>query len=210
MGPCKPWPEKSPHYIEGILEHGFYDYTTDPVLIDAFWFSFPDASIGMRLGVWHLRSHGGGIRVLRVIAVDIESPEGHGVDGFAGLKELESKLGPLPRSWANGTPSDGEHRLLTVPEGVELTNLEGGNALAPGVELKAKGQVLVPPSPGYLVKDRVRMAELPGAWVDTWVEKSSSKKYREDVRGNKRRFGARRPIGERVPEGGRLFSFTIR
>jgi len=170
VGPCKHWPEKSPHYIESILEHGLYDYTTDPVRIDAFWDSFPDASIGARLGQWHLRSEDGGIRVVRVIAVDIESPEGHvespeghGVDGFAGLKELEGRHGALPRTWTNETPSDGEHRLLTVPEGVELTNLEGDNALAPGVELKAKGQVLVPPSPGYRVKDKVRMAELPRA-----------------------------------------------
>jgi hypothetical protein len=89
VGPCKHWPEKSSHWIEGILEHGVKDYTTDPAKIDAFWEEFPGASIGMRLGPpWRLRSEGGEVRVVRVVAVDVESKRGHGVDGFAGLKRL--------------------------------------------------------------------------------------------------------------------------
>ena len=101
VGPCKHWPVKKPHFIKGILEHGFNDFTTDTATIDAFWDMFPEASIGMRLGEWHLRFQRGGIRVVCVIAVDIESKKSHGVDGFTGLKELEMKLGPLPHTWSN-------------------------------------------------------------------------------------------------------------
>jgi hypothetical protein len=207
VGPCKPWPEKSPRWKKGLLERGFNDYTTDLAKIDAFWEEFPDASIGTRLGEWRLRSEGGQIRVVRVVAVDVdvESKKGHGVDGFAGLKELEGRLGPLPRTWTNETPSDGEHRLFLLPEDVELTNLEGANALAPGVELKANGQVLAPPSPGYRVKVKAQVAELPRAWVDACVERSSSKKNRKDLRGEKGHAKAKTPVGERVPEGGRYF-----
>lgn len=205
MGPCKPYPEKSPLWIKGRLEHGYNDYTTDLATIDAFWAVFPDASIGMRLGPWHLRSEGGETRVVRVVAVDVESKKGHGVDGFAGLKDLEAKHGPLPPTWTNGTPSHGEHRLFTLPEGVDLTNLEGDNALAPGVELKANGQVLAPPSPGYSVKNKSPMAELPRAWAKACVEKSSPHKNRQDVRGKKRHSRIKRPVGEKVPEGQRFF-----
>jgi hypothetical protein len=207
VGPCKPWPEKSPRWKKVLLERGFNDYTTDLAKIDAFWEEFPDASIGTRLGEWRLRSEGGQIRVVRVVAVDVdvESKKGHGVDGFAGLKELEGKLGTLPRTWTNETPSDGEHCLFLLPEDVELTNLEGANALAPGVELKANGQVLAPPSPGYRVKVKAQVAELPRAWLDAWVERSSSKENRKDLRGEKGHAKAKTPVGERVPEGGRYF-----
>jgi hypothetical protein len=159
----------------------------------------------MWLGEWHLRSEAGESRVVKPVVVDVESKKGHRVDGFTELKKLEGKLGPLPRTRTNETPSDGEHRLFTLPEDIELKNLEGDSALAPGVELKANGQVLAPPSPGYSVKDNAPMAELPRAWVDAWAEKSSSQKNRQADRGKKRHSRIKTPHGERVPEGQRFF-----
>jgi hypothetical protein len=159
---CKDWPEKSPHYIRGLLERGHLDATSDERKIEAMFARYPDASLGLRLE--------------HIVVVDVESKEGHGVDGYASLRKLEKRHGVLPDTWVNATPSSGEHRLYRAPEGVQLTNRTGDGALAPGVEFKASGYVLVPPSPGYSVKEHRQVAELP----DTWVEFLAKPTTKED------------------------------
>jgi predicted ArsR family transcriptional regulator len=161
---CKPWPEKSPHYIRGILERGHLDATCDGRKIEAMFARYPEASLGLRLE--------------RVVVVDVESKEGHGVDGYSSVEELESHYGALPETWTNATPSGGEHRLYRAPEGMRLTNRTGDHALAPGVEFKASGYVLVPPSPGYSVKYRQQVAKLPAEWVKL-LAKPTSKEPRK-------------------------------
>ncbi|MGB5903599.1 MAG: bifunctional DNA primase/polymerase [Xanthobacteraceae bacterium] len=56
--------------------------TTDPDLIRAYWKQYPDADIGMVTGDG-------------LFVVDVDSVEGHGVDGFASLAALEQKIGGL-------------------------------------------------------------------------------------------------------------------
>ncbi len=185
MLPCKAAPDKSPHYIRRILEHGSLDATTDLKMVDTFWGHFPDASIGVRLE---------GIAV-----VDIESVEGHNVDGYAALGGLEAKHGSLPRTRTHGTASGGEHRLYKVPEGVQLTNRTGKDAIAPGVELKVNGYVLVPPSPGYTVKDDAPMEELPA-----WLIELAKKEEKESLSRPRERTTRAGVLNEGpIPEGQR-------
>ncbi len=182
--PCRhaddPRRPKEPYWVEGMLERGHLDATSDRSRIHALWTRFPGASIGAVLE--------------REAVVDIESLEGHGVDGFASLKTLETELGELPKTRTHGTANGGEHRVCTIPEGVRLENTE----LAPGVELKVNGYVLVPPSPGYSILDASPKAELPTAWAELALSK----------RGKERATGARdrssqATDGERITEGRR-------
>jgi predicted ArsR family transcriptional regulator/DNA-binding transcriptional ArsR family regulator len=179
---CKPWPEKAPHYIRGLLERGHLDATDEDRKIEAMFARYPDASLGLRLE--------------RVVVIDVESKKGHGVDGFPSLRELERRYGTLPGTWVNATPSGGEHRLYRAPEGMRLTNRTGDSAIAPGVEFKATGYVLVPPSPGYSVKDRRRVAELPAEWAELLAEPTS----RESSKPSKRSCDTLVSIGLAGPE----------
>jgi len=160
------------------LEEGFNSATADHELIDVMFAHFPGSSIGVRL------------QSRLVAVVDTESVEGHGVDGYAARRQLEAELGPLPPTRTHGTATGGEHGLFLVPEGIELTNCE----LAPGVELKVNGGILVPPSPGYTVKVKTRMAELPEAWVER------ARKKPKEISGD-RESASSRPKVE-VQDGG--------
>jgi predicted ArsR family transcriptional regulator len=157
---CKGWPEKSPHYIRGILEHGHKDATSDSRKVEAMWARHPKASIGLRLEQY--------------VVVDTDVRPERGIDGYSGLSELEAKHGALPKTWTISTPSGGEQSYFIVPKGVNLTNKTGDGALAPGVEFKASGYVLVPPSPGYSVKHRRPVEELPDTWVEFLTEPATA------------------------------------
>jgi hypothetical protein len=163
-------------------------------MVDTFWGHFPDASIGVRLE--------------GTAAVDIESVEGHNVDGYAALGGLEAEHGALPRTRTHGTASGGEHRLYKVPEGVQLTNRTGKDAIAPGVELKVNGYVLVPPSPGYTVKDDAPIEELPKNWIEL-----ARKKEKESLSRPRERTHRTGVLNEKpIPEGernSRLFFWAL-
>lgn len=191
--PCQHWPNKKPHFIRRLLEHGHLDASSDPDKVEAMWSHFPTASIGMRLE---------GIAV-----VDVETPVGHGVDGYASLARLqrEDELGPLPDTWTVGTPSDGEHSYLRVPAGTSLSNRTRKHALAPGVEVKVRGYVIVPPSRGYSVKKRTAMAVLPDRWVDALRKKPEAPRE-DDASPTKAGHGpgvTRHLDGPKIPEGQR-------
>lgn len=142
---------KAPVWIEGLLENGKNDYTTD---LKTLTMMFSRAGRG---------ATGVGMRLERLAVVDIEHPDKRpgGPDGFAECQQLEEEHGELPATRTHGTANGGAHRIYKIPEGVELT----GKGLAPGVELLVKGQIVVPPSPGRTVEDPREPVELPEAWV---------------------------------------------
>lgn len=85
---------------------------------------------------------------------------------------------------------------------MELKNRTGEKSLAPGVELKVNGYVLVPPSPGYTVKDDSPIEELPPAWVKLAKEKTRPTSRPRDG-GGSNRPRVEVPEGEPVHEGSR-------
>ena len=135
-------------------ENGHLDATFDATQLNAWWTATERANVGNALSEDELE-------------LDIESVEGHEVDGFATFHELEEHLGELPRTFTVRTATNGEHRRFKLPTDVVGKPLR--RYLGKGVELKSKGQVVMPPSvingKRYTVKDASDIAELPPEWL---------------------------------------------
>jgi Bifunctional DNA primase/polymerase, N-terminal len=104
---------------------GFHLATTDPDQIKAWWTRWPKAMIGVRvLGTF--------------IVIDVDPRNG------GSLEALQELAGPLPATltaWS-GRGDGGRHLYFRRPAG-ELT----GSRLKPlGIDLKANGYVIAPPS----------------------------------------------------------------
>lgn len=73
-------PDKSPQ--GDVCPNGLKDASSDPKTVRRYWERHPEANIAIRPA--------GGVAV-----IDIESVQGHGVDGFAQFNRLTDELGPL-------------------------------------------------------------------------------------------------------------------
>src|SRR3974390_3296280 len=121
--PCKQ--DKSPHYSQPDLEHGFLNATTDPEQIRGWWTRWPNAMIGAPTGT-------------RFDVLDLDSKNGK--DGLAVVSNW-AELSPLIACTGNG----GRH-LYFRPDGIPCTSDE----IALGVDTRGSGgYVIVPPSTGY-------------------------------------------------------------
>lgn len=150
--PCRPAPDKSPLTGEG----GFYNATTDPDQIEAWWTEYPDASFGEPTGE-------------RYWVFDIDLKPDKGVDGYLALHDLEREHGKLPDTYTVGTPLGGEHRRYLVPEGVTIPNSR--SRIGQGLDVQGTGgYVLIPPSQGYTVVNDAPIAEAP-AWLIELITK---------------------------------------
>ena len=107
--------------------HGLSDATTDLQQIAQWWDKRPHSNIGIRPTEYQF-------------VIDVESVEGHGVDGHATLAELIADLGPLPDNCPIvETATGGLHIWLSYDGGL----LYG--SYGPGVEIKGYGRYLVAP-----------------------------------------------------------------
>ena len=169
MFPCRHAPDKSP-----LTRRGFKDASRDTSRVHGFWSANPGASIGVPAGE---RS---GFFVLDA-------------DRMGALDELP---GELPETLTVGTPRGGRHVYFRHAEGV--TNSTG--ALPEGLDVRGEGgYVVVPPSPGYTVERRAKIAEAPG-----WLLELVREKPKLGVEGSRSRdrVGAGEiPRGEPIPEG---------
>lgn len=105
--------------------HGVRDATTDTDTIVAWWAARPDSAIATRPQLWS------------VCALDID-PRSGGLDTFEILKTQYPGLeSPLMAE----TPRGGFHIYFRTPEGKHLPG-----SLGPGVEIKYRGQITLPPS----------------------------------------------------------------
>ena len=141
---------KVPH--AKLAPHGHKDATSDAEIIEG-WRSHNVTAIATVPG-----------RRFAVVDVDVRT------DGFTLLHELEKQFGPLPATATVLTPSGGEHRWFSLPEGAEVASRSAAFG-APGVDVKSKGgYVLVPPSLGQGGKYQwdagtEDIAELPAKWL---------------------------------------------
>jgi len=121
----------------------------------------------------------------RLVVIDVDR---HGVDGFESLKELETKLGPLPETVTVLSGGGGEHQYFAYPSD-GLPVLSGD--LVPGIQIKADNghQVVIPPSihpdTGARYEWEVAhhpedtpLAELPALWLE-YIRKSKDISQRE-------------------------------
>jgi hypothetical protein len=131
---------------EPLTKRGFYDATTDPRRVTAYWKKHPEANIavptGERSGFFNLD-----------------------VDRLAALAELPQEL---PETLTIRTPSGGLHFCFEHVEGI--TNSSGN--LPDGIDVRGEGgYVLVPPSPGYKIEHRVPIAAAPKWLIELIKEK---------------------------------------
>jgi bifunctional DNA primase/polymerase-like protein/primase-like protein len=76
-----------------------------------------------------------------IFVVDIDTPEGHDVDGFASLRALERKHGRLPPTLMAESPSGSRHYYFNYPADVTI---KSSTSIARGIDLP--GMVIAPPS----------------------------------------------------------------
>jgi hypothetical protein len=158
--PAPPTGEKKPICLGG---RDFSNATHNSDKIRQHWKQHPDANI--------IR------RVFGTIVLDIESVEGHpraaekamlegkpfGIDA---LQKLERELGQLPKTLLYQTWSGGLQITYTRPNIDKKLKRE----LAPGVELKYNGIVMLPPSiregKRYKILDDCNITGLPEKWAE--------------------------------------------
>jgi hypothetical protein len=176
--PAPPTGEKKPIEKAGS---DFSAATDDAVELRRLWTKHPDANI--------IR------RVYGTLTLDVESEEGHPEAaararaegkkfGIEALRELELENGQLPKTFLCGTWSGGLHVTYNAPQGFE--DMKFKSELAPGVELRSKGIVMMPPSvrggKSYRVIDDATVADLPEKWIEFCTKEQPSPDDWEQVR----------------------------
>jgi RecA-family ATPase len=111
--------QKSPPLIKGWHKQA----TTDEAQIREWWTCYPTNS---NVGV-----HAAGLLI-----VDVDPKKG----GAESLKALEKEI-PLAETYTVSTPSGGEHRYFSLPQGVEIAN--GVDSLGPGLDIRTTGGYVV-------------------------------------------------------------------
>ena len=114
-----------------------YEGSIDPAQIEQWWAKYPDALIGCPMG-----------RRTGVFVLDVDSLEGHGVDGIKNWQLLELEFQPAVFTRTHWSASKGIHLLFrwdecrpigtslgNLPKGMEVKG-EGGQIILPGSVLR--------------------------------------------------------------------------
>jgi hypothetical protein len=81
-----------------------------------------------------------------IFVLDVDTIEGHGVDGIASMRELEARHGQLPETLTVVSPSGSRHYYFQHP-GTKVKN--STSELGPGIDVRGDGgMVIAPPSRG--------------------------------------------------------------
>ncbi len=149
----------APRSVSQILLEGskfgkdpYAQASRDPEIIRAWWEKTPAANIAIAGGQGHLW-------------IDRDPRNG----GDDSLLELEIELGPLPDTFTQSTPGDGEHYAFSVPY-----DLASHNAFRPGIDIKCFHGFVAGlgskrakyPNKTYTIKHDLPVAPLPQSWID--------------------------------------------
>ena len=144
MFPCEPGGKRP------LTPSGFWDATTDPRRVRAWWGRRPSANVGVPTG-----------RRSGLVVLDVD----RGGGGPESLAALEREHGPAPETARARTGGGGAHLFFRYPPGREVRNSAG--VLGPGLDVRGEGgYVVVPPSRtrgAYGWVDRSPLAE--AAWL---------------------------------------------
>ena len=139
-----------------LTRHGLLDASPDLGVIDAWWTRHPDANVAVAIPPGRA-------------VVDVDPRNG----GDATLAALESRYGPLPHTVTALTGGGGRHFWLLLPDG--MTAKSCGDALGPGVDVKAQGGYVVVPSSlhasgrPYTYAAGCELGVVPIATAPAWV-----------------------------------------
>src|SRR5262249_54431046 len=142
--------------------------TRDAAEIRRDFARWPTANIGAPTGATN-----------RIVVVDTDTVEGHGVDGAASLARLEAAHGPLPYTLMAISPRLGQHRYCQHP-GAGIKIKSTSSEIGAGVDVKADGgMIILPPSvtPGvgvYRWLNKLPIAAMPVWLVELTREKPPS------------------------------------
>ena len=100
---------------------------------------------------------------LLVLDIDVRHAKG----GMEALRTLESEHGDLPETFTVRTPSGGEHRYFTLPEGVEINN--NANKLLAGLDVRTRGGYVVAPGSRTPEGEYVIERDVPPAPAPQWL-----------------------------------------
>ncbi len=120
--------------LGAAVPNGHKNATTDGATIREWWRKYPNANVGIRVGVDY-----------NLLVLDVDNKGGK--DGGAALAQLEERLGPLPANqYTVRTPTGGIHLYFPFPR--ELIDKPIKRFLTDdgSVEVKFKGYVVAPPS----------------------------------------------------------------
>jgi hypothetical protein len=145
--------------------------TNNPAVVRRDFRKWPNANIGIVTG-WR-----SGFFVL-----EIDTPDGHKVDGAASLRRLEREHGKLPPTLMARSPSGSVHRYFTYPQGVSIRN--STSRLGVGIDvLGSGGMVLGAPSlrPGkghYRWVNDLPIADAPAWLIDLCRDRDNGRRRR--------------------------------
>jgi Bifunctional DNA primase/polymerase, N-terminal/AAA domain/Primase C terminal 2 (PriCT-2) len=130
--PSPPGTKKS--YKSEKYSNGKWGKTTDPVEIEHDWNRWHEANVCIAMGpdsdCWVL---------------EIDTPKGHNVDGFASLRALEAQHGPLPETRQAISPTGSIHYYFKWPPAGTISN--SASKIGPGIDVRGDGgMVVAPPS----------------------------------------------------------------
>jgi putative DNA primase/helicase len=126
---------KKSHKSEKYSNGRKWGATTDPAEVRQDFSRWPGARIGIVTGA-----------VSSIIVVDVDTLEGHGVDGAIALAELEVRHGKLPETLQAMSPSGSRHFYFRHP-GPDIKIKSSDSKLGDGIDIKGDGGcVTAPPS----------------------------------------------------------------
>jgi hypothetical protein len=107
--------------------------TRDPAEIRADFTRWPNARIGIVTGT-----------VSGIVVVDVDTIEGHGINGSVALRELEAKHGSLPQTRQAISPSGSIHHYLRHPGGgIKIKG--SASEIGAGIDIRGDGNMTVAP-----------------------------------------------------------------
>ena len=161
--------------------------TRDPMEIERDFKEWPVAGVGIPTGLTN-----------KIFVLETDTVAGHGVDGLASLKALEAEHGGLPDTLMAESPTGSIHRYFAWPTGPDVDIRNSDSKLAPGVDIRGSGGMVVAP-PTRTAKGQYRwLNDLAIAEPPRWLIELINQSDHPRLAPNARRSAKYKPIEDDV------------
>jgi hypothetical protein len=173
--------------------------SSDPAEVCRDFTRWPSARIGIPTGT-----------INRIVVIEIDTIEGHGIDGAIALAELEDKHGELPDTLRAISPSGSIHRYFQHP-GDDIKVRNSASELGDGIDVRGDGGMVIAPPSVNLDGRRYRwINKLPIAAMPAWLVELTKEKSPPAPTISQRAVAAiRRPIGRANGYGAAALEYEI-